>query len=349
MGAVTSDAVRKLSSDSVTDLATDAPKRADARRNIAAILDAATICLAAEPDCSVGDIAVAAGVGRVTLYGHFESRAALVDAVVTRAVADTDAALDAIDLDGDPRLALARLIRATWQLTDRFGSLVVAAERVLSPERMYEVHAGPMQRVQRLIAWGQREGAFRGDLPDVWLVASLHGLIHAAAMAVASGELSTRDAPEFINATVQAASPRPLPRFKPESRKRDAVRSRSRAGSRRLPACVYSSPTAVTAKPASWREARTSASVWKYCRCCSLNGSPSRGCVSSIVVSQVRAPGSTMLLITKSFPADVPATLGLEMVKFIIASVWRSKTNHPAGRSRRATEAIVSRSSSGVR
>src|SRR5262249_42413079 len=30
--------------------------------------------------------------------------------------------------------------------------------------------------------------------------------------------------------------------------------------------CVYSSPTAVTAKPTSWREARTSASVWKYCR-----------------------------------------------------------------------------------
>src|SRR5215218_3873130 len=86
--------------------------------------------------------------------------------------------------------------------------------------------------------------------------------------------------------------------------------------------CVYSSPTAVTAKPASWREARTSASVWKYCRCCSLNGSPSRGRVSSILVSQVRAPGSTMLLITKSFPADVPATLGLEMVKLIIASVW---------------------------
>jgi TetR/AcrR family transcriptional regulator, mexCD-oprJ operon repressor len=205
MGAVTSDAVRKLTSDTVTDLVTDAPKRADARRNIAAILDAATICLAAEPDCSVGDIAAAAGVGRVTLYGHFESRAALVDAVVTRAVADTDAALDAIDLDGDPRQALARLIRATWQLTDRFGSLVVAAERVLSPERMYEVHAGPMQRVQRLIARGQREGAFRGDLPDAWLFASLHGLIHAAAMAVASGELSTQDAPEFINATVQAA------------------------------------------------------------------------------------------------------------------------------------------------
>src|SRR4029453_6577224 len=40
--------------------------------------------------------------------------------------------------------------------------------------------------------------------------------------------------------------------------------------------------------------------------------SPSRGRVSSIVVSQGRAPGSTMLLITKSFPADVPVTRASE-------------------------------------
>ena len=56
--------------------------------------------------------------------------------MVTRAIADTDAALDAVDLTGDPREGLAPLTDATWQLTDRFGALVVAAERVLSPERM---------------------------------------------------------------------------------------------------------------------------------------------------------------------------------------------------------------------
>ena len=75
--------------------------------------------------------------------------------------------------------------------------------------------------------------------------------------------------------------------------------------------CVYSSLTAITSKPAPWREARTSASAWKYCRCRSQKGSPSRGRVSSTRVSQVRAPGSTTLLITKSFPAASPATTAL--------------------------------------
>ena len=75
--------------------------------------------------------------------------------------------------------------------------------------------------------------------------------------------------------------------------------------------CVYSSLTAVTAKPEFRREARTSASAWKCCRCCSVKGSPSRGRVSSILVSQVRAPGSTTLLITKSFPARLTRDRGV--------------------------------------
>ena len=53
-------------------------KRADAQRNIAAILAAAGDCLGRDPGASTSEIAKAAGVGRVTLYGHFPSRAELV-------------------------------------------------------------------------------------------------------------------------------------------------------------------------------------------------------------------------------------------------------------------------------
>ncbi len=61
-------------------------KRADAQRNIAAILDAATECLSRNPAASTSEIAKAAGVGRVTLYGHFPSRPELVDAVFVHAI-----------------------------------------------------------------------------------------------------------------------------------------------------------------------------------------------------------------------------------------------------------------------
>src|SRR5215472_9528755 len=71
------------------------PQRADARRNVAAILDAATDCLARDPEMSIAGIAAAAGVGRITLYGHFSTRAELVDAVLARTIEHADAILDA--------------------------------------------------------------------------------------------------------------------------------------------------------------------------------------------------------------------------------------------------------------
>ena len=83
-------------------------QRADARRNVAAILDAATECLARDPDTSIAGIAAAAGVGRITLYGHFKTRADLVDAVLVRTVRQCDAILDATDTPGDPADARGR-------------------------------------------------------------------------------------------------------------------------------------------------------------------------------------------------------------------------------------------------
>ena len=85
-------------------------RRADAQRNITAILTAAAECLSRDPAVSTSEIAKAAGVGRVTLYGHFPSRAELVDAVFVQAIATGEETLGQVDLTGDPREALTRLI-----------------------------------------------------------------------------------------------------------------------------------------------------------------------------------------------------------------------------------------------
>ncbi|MGH3367510.1 MAG: TetR/AcrR family transcriptional regulator [Nocardioidaceae bacterium] len=181
------------------------PKRADARKNVEAIIEAATTCLAEDPDVSVGEIAAAAGVGRVTLYGHFDSRASLLAEVVERAMRQTDEALNAVDLSGDPGEALTRLIDATWQLTHRFGALVVAAEKALPAEHLRAAHARPEARVRRLVRRGRRQGAFRSDLPVDWLILTMQNLVHSAAGAVHRGEITAEQAPRLISATVLAA------------------------------------------------------------------------------------------------------------------------------------------------
>ncbi|MEV4360654.1 TetR/AcrR family transcriptional regulator [Nonomuraea sp. NPDC004186] len=165
-------------------------RRADAERNIAAILEAGTRLLSADPTASVADVAKAAGVGRVTLYGHFPSREALVDAVLDHAVEVADAVLadDSLDTAPAPE-AMARLLRSSWEVLDRHRRLFVAADRVLATERIREHHERPLRRVERLIVRGQRTGEFRTDLPSEWLVTTFFSIIHAAAQEREAGRL----------------------------------------------------------------------------------------------------------------------------------------------------------------
>ncbi len=180
-------------------------KRADARKNIESIMDAATACLALDPDVSVADIAKAAGVGRVTLYGHFESRSTLVTQVVERAIRQTDEALDAIDLGGDPRTALSNLLEASWRLTQQYGALIVAAEQSMPHEQFQAVHLGLLDRWKPLMERGRRDGSFRDDQPLGWQLTLLQCVLHAASGAVDRGEIKAADAAALIDGTVQAA------------------------------------------------------------------------------------------------------------------------------------------------
>jgi AcrR family transcriptional regulator len=179
--------------------------RADARRNTAAILDAATVCLAVDPDASINDIAAAAGVGRVTIYGHFENRGVLVAQVVERALASSDADLDAVDLDGDAHEALGRLLEASWHVTHRYGGLVLAAQTAMHERDLRAAHDRPVQRMTRLLRRGRREGSVRSDMPLNWQITTIQGVIHAASSAVHRGELAAARAPGLVRTTVLAA------------------------------------------------------------------------------------------------------------------------------------------------
>lgn len=181
------------------------PQRADARRNVAAILVAATVQLADDPDVSVADIAAAAGVGRITLYGHFKTRADLVDAVLTQTVERADAVLDATDTTGEPGAALTRLVTSSWPIVNQFRNILLAGQRELPAERIRGIHDRILRRVQTLIERGQRAGTFRRDLPKAWLITTTFSLMHAAAEDVAGGRVKADDAAALITATLLAA------------------------------------------------------------------------------------------------------------------------------------------------
>jgi TetR/AcrR family transcriptional regulator, mexCD-oprJ operon repressor len=178
------------------------PPRSDAVRNRDAILEAAVDQFAQDPHANMSDIARAAGVGRVTVYGHFASREALLEATLLRAIERSEAELASIDLSGDPIAALDRLVRRSWRIVDAFHRLLGVAEETLSNERIIAHHAEPMARVRALIERGQREGAMRRDLDAAWLTSCFTALLHTAAGELRAGRLAEADADRVVAATV---------------------------------------------------------------------------------------------------------------------------------------------------
>ena len=91
-------------------------RRADAERSITAITNAALEALASDPDASMAAIARRAGVVRATIYMHFPTREALLDAVMEEATGRVAEAIRQAEPDrGEPREALERVILATWR------------------------------------------------------------------------------------------------------------------------------------------------------------------------------------------------------------------------------------------
>lgn len=180
-------------------------RRADAERSIELIVQAAVAGFRRYPGVSTAEIATAAGVGRATLYAHFPSRGALIGAAARRVLDEASAALDAAEIDRGPaEEALGRLVRVSWSVIGRSRG-ILAVERELPPSLVRAHHSDVLQRMGRLMARGQAEGAFRRDLPLPWLVATCYSMFHAAAEEVDEGRLDESEVAEVLGKTISGA------------------------------------------------------------------------------------------------------------------------------------------------
>ena len=168
-------------------------RRSDAEQNVGAILQAAIKTLNAQPDASVEEIARAAGLSRQTVYAHFPSREALLDAVVERATAEVTAALEAAGLDeAPPAEALIRLLDAGWAVSARYPFLWHLPP--VSPDKDMDRHGPLVDRLYGIIRRGQESGDFERGLPPGWLLAAGLALGRAAEDEVQAGRMTIDDA-----------------------------------------------------------------------------------------------------------------------------------------------------------
>jgi AcrR family transcriptional regulator len=182
----------------------DRAERADARRNAQRILDATAELIATDPTASLEQVAAQAGVSRATLYHHFASRDALMDALTDRSISEVKAALEAARPDEDTAAdAMERVLLAAWQVIGRYRGLVIVNQRLERSELRARLEPA-LKHMRSLIRRGQRGGEFDPELPADWLIGVLTDLIHAASRQVSAGAMEPRAAERALLRTARA-------------------------------------------------------------------------------------------------------------------------------------------------
>ena len=153
--------------------------RADARRNYERLLqEAETAFRERGTDASLEDIARSAGVGIGTLYRHFPTRDALLEALLhDRFVALGDLSIRLLDA-AEPRAALITWLGEFARSSNRYEGLPASVVATLnnSASQLYASCHAMSDAGARLLARAQEAGQVRADLTAqelLLLVASL--------------------------------------------------------------------------------------------------------------------------------------------------------------------------------
>ncbi|MCX5398942.1 TetR/AcrR family transcriptional regulator [Streptomyces sp. NBC_00102] len=161
------------------------PARADARRNRDKLIEAARSAFAAADDTvPLETVARAAGVGIGTLYRHFPTREALVEAVFA-------AELDAVTASADELLAGLPPEVALRAWMDRYAGFVATKRGMLGTLRAGWASgaiATPATRerltaaIGVLLAAGARTGSLRSDVDPDDVTTMVFGVFHSVAV-----------------------------------------------------------------------------------------------------------------------------------------------------------------------
>jgi AcrR family transcriptional regulator len=169
------------------------PIRSDARRNREKLLQVATAAFATAEGRPVSLEAIAreAGVGIGTLYRHFASREALVEAIYRAELAEVAAAAGLLLERHPPKIALRR-----WM--DRYASFV-AAKRGMAESLHAIFDSGAMEpsqtrasiagAVDMLLRAGADDASLRSDVQADDVVSSLIGIFMASGSPEQAGRL----------------------------------------------------------------------------------------------------------------------------------------------------------------
>ena len=145
--------------------------RADAARNLEAVLTTGARMLAADPGASIAAIAAEAGVDRRTVYRRFGSREELLAAIYEARLAAIGEAIEDARLREAPvAVALHRYVENIVAVNRRWP---VDLNRMLATDAVRERRNAYVAEVDAFLERATEEGLLRSGLPAGWVGALL--------------------------------------------------------------------------------------------------------------------------------------------------------------------------------
>ncbi|MGW4771782.1 TetR/AcrR family transcriptional regulator [Nocardia sp. NPDC004278] len=183
------------------------PMRADARRNYERLLTAARAVYAEHGlDASLDDIARRAGVGNATLYRHFSTREALLDAVHQDEIEALCTAAEQLGTESEPGAALTIWLRSLIGQGSTSRGLLAALTAALSMggSDMSWCREAIITAATTLLSRAQRAGVVRADIT----AAQLLKLVNAIAFVTERDPDNATRADQLLTLMMEGIYPR---------------------------------------------------------------------------------------------------------------------------------------------
>ncbi len=170
-----------------------------ASRSRRALLDSTISLFLSNPHATMSDIASHAGIGRATLYRHFETREKLILALAMESLELTDQVLEPIRVQNLTAMeSLTKGLHAIMPLANRFHFLIslwnVCSE---NNTEVMAIYNRQLEQLAEVIEQGKREKSIDNGISTNWIVLLIDSLIYMGWWSISTGEQTAEQAAEL--------------------------------------------------------------------------------------------------------------------------------------------------------
>ena len=174
-----------------------------ASRSRSALLNSATELFLLNPTAAMTEVATHAGVGRATLYRHFETREQLVLALAKDSLEITDQVLQPLrEQKMSAKQTLIEGLRVVMPIADKYHFLLQLWTIGQEDPEVDEIYNRQLDELAALVERGKTERSISSEISTSWIVMLYDSLLYIGWWSIQSGdmdaELATNHAIESL-------------------------------------------------------------------------------------------------------------------------------------------------------